>query len=223
MQEIILYAVIAFIVLAMLYSVLGKDMGKGPDSPSDPADLLNRFNSANDQAPAAPIFKGPAAEGLTAIAAADSNFSLRQFVEGAKAAYGMILEAYAEGDKDTLANLLNDEVKELYHGAIDERTEKGLTQKTDLARLISADVVSASLTNKICSIRVLYKADLSTEITDADGKVVEGDADILSRIEEIWSYERALSSKDPNWVLSGVEPHSTSGDENAPDHSPDTV
>jgi len=70
---------------------------------------------------------------------------------------------------------------------------------------------------------VAYSAELATALTDKDGNVVEGDMDMLSRVQEIWSYERALKDKNPNWRLSGVEPHTSDNpDADGPDHSPDT-
>ncbi len=232
MQEIILYAILTIIIGGLLYSVLGKNVGHGSDNNSggksgDPKDILDSFmdrsRQADKPAPQKPTFIGPAAEGLSQIAASDASFSLPQFLDGAKGAYGMILEAFAESDKDTLAALLTDEVKERYFAAIDDLAEKGLTQQTDLARLIDAEVVSAEKNGKVGIIRVAYFAELATALKDKDGNVVEGDLDMLSRVREIWSYERNLKDKNPNWKLSGVEPQTSNNpDANGPDHSPDT-
>ncbi|MCF6276192.1 MAG: Tim44/TimA family putative adaptor protein [Robiginitomaculum sp.] len=242
MSDILLYAVLTIIIGGLLYSVLGKDVGQNPErrpkkDPSqgkDANDVLDSFfGKPNSEkrperpAPQEPSFIGPAAEGLGEIAAADANFSLPQFLDGAKGAYGMILEAFAAGDKDTLAALLTDDVKGRYFAAIEDLAEKGLTQTTDLARLIDAEVVSAEKSGKQATIRVAYFAELATALTDKDGKVVEGDLDMLSRVREVWSYERKLNDKNPNWKLSGVEPHTTNNpdtDNNTggPDHSPDT-
>lgn len=236
MQQIILYAILTIIVGGLLYSVLGKNVGEGSDQKSprkpghksgDPKDLLDSFignaKEGDKPAPQKPSFIGPAAEGLGEIAAGDSAFSLPQFLDGAKGAYGMILEAFAESDKDTLAALLTDEVKDRYFAAIDDLAEKGLTQQTDLARLIDAEVVSAEKNGKTGIIRVAYFAELATALKDKDGNVVEGDLDMLSRVREIWSFERNLKDKNPNWKLSGVEPHTSNNpDADGPDHSPDT-
>lgn len=243
MQSIILYAVLTIIVGGLLYSVLGKDIGQNPGQrpPKKPGqnpkqgkdanDVLDNFfgNPANDKKPKpqSPSFIGPAAEGLEQISAADTSFSLPQFIDGAKGAYGMILEAFAAGDKDTLAELLTDEVKDRYVAAIDDLAAKGLTQTTDLARLIDAEVVSAEKKGKTGTIRVAYFAELATALTDKDGNVVEGDLDMLSQVREVWSFERTLNDKNPNWRLSGVEPHTSNnpdadGHASGPDHSPDT-
>ena len=241
MQEIILYAILTIIVGGLLYSVLGKNVGQGSGgnntgSSGDPKDALDNFmdniKEGKKPEPQKPSFIGPAAEGLGKIAAADTSFSLPQFLDGAKGAYGMILEAFASGDKDTLAALLTDDVRDRYFTAIDDLEKKGLTQTTDLARLIDAEIVSAEKDGKVGIIRVAYFAELATALTDKDGNVVEGDLDMLSRVREIWSYERNLKDKNPNWKLSSVEPHTSNNpasnnpdaakSSNTPDHSPDT-
>jgi predicted lipid-binding transport protein (Tim44 family) len=223
MQEIILYAVLALIVISMLYSVLGKDIGHGSDPSLDPKDILDKIAIKPDTLDAEPVYEGPGAVGIAAIRKADANFTVPGFLDGAKAAYGMILEAFADGDKETLAGLLNTEVNQAYADAIDDRVKKELRQTTDLARLISAEIVDAERTGKTGTIKVLYVAELATALLDKSGDIVDGDLDVLSRIREVWSYERTLASKNPNWILSSVEPHDTlSGDAGGPDHSPDT-
>lgn len=225
MNEIIIYAVLALIVGAMLFSVLGKNVGEDTESGPKQKPILENFGLEEPPQPraTAPEFEGPAAEGLKAIHAADASFTVDGFIDGAKAAYGMILEAYADGEKDTLKGLLNTEVTQAYYDAIDERVEKELTQTTDLARLISAEIVTASRTGKTGRIGVVYLAELATALVDKSGEVVSGDLDVLSRVKEVWSYERKLGSKNPNWVLCSVEPHDTlKGDTDGPDHSPDT-
>jgi predicted lipid-binding transport protein (Tim44 family) len=223
MQEIILYAVLTLIVGAMLYSVLGKDVGEGSENAFDPKDMLDKLGNEKTELVMTQIFEGPAAKGLEAISKADPSFTLAGFVDGSQAAYALILESYADGDKEMLKELLNPSVGQSYLDAIDARAEKNLTQTTDLARLISAEVVRASRTGKKGKISVLYVAELATALINEDGDVVEGDLDVLSRVKEIWSYERTLGAKNPNWVLCAVEPHDVlTGDTGGPDHSPDT-
>ncbi|MEE9272003.1 MAG: Tim44/TimA family putative adaptor protein [Robiginitomaculum sp.] len=222
MQEIILYGVLALIVAAMLYSVLGKNVGHRSETAVSPQDFLDKFNKdARSEQPELD-YEGPGQEGLLKIAKADSNFSLPLFIDGAKAAYGMILEAFADGDRDTLKNLLNEDVKTAYFAAIDAREEKQLSQTTDLARLISADIIAADRNGKTGKIKVVYTAELATALLNKSGEIVEGDLDVLSRVREEWSFERTLGSKNPNWILSGVAPHTIDGEaDTGPDHSPD--
>ena len=223
MQEIILYAVLALIVGAMLFSVLGKNVGYGGDDEA-PEDFSKALGSNLKPEPSKPAFKyeGPGAQGLALIHKADPDFTVAKFLDGAKQAYSMILEAFADGDKDTLQMLLNPEVYKAYEAAIDERAAKGLRQTTDLARLIDAEIVNANRSGKTGRIDVLYDAELATAILNEDGEVVDGDLETLSRVKEVWGYERTLGAKNPNWILCSVEPHETlNGDDDGPDHSPD--
>ncbi len=230
MQAIILYAILTVIVGAMLYSVLGKNVGHGPQKAINPKDMLDKMGIDTKAEPKPQDFAGPAAKGLEKISASDPNFSLPDFLDGAKGAYGMILEAFADADKDLLADLLTDDVRDSYFAAIDALADKGLKQVTDLARLIKAEVVSAERNGRVGIIRVAYHAELATALTDKDDNVVKGDLDMLSRVREIWSYERDLKSKNPNWKLAGVEPHTSDNTDakdakdakDGPDHSPDT-
>ncbi len=221
MQEIILYAILTVIVGAMLYSVLGKNIGHGPERAINPKDVLDNIGIEKKSEPMRQDFSGPASQGLEQIAALDPGFSLPAFLDGAKGAYGIILEAFAEGDKEVLTDLLTDDVRDSYFTAIDELADKGLKQATDLARLMDAEIVSAECVGKTGKIRVAYFAELATALINKDGEVVEGDLDMLSRVREVWNYERDLKSKNPNWKLAGVEPHK-SNNPDGPDHSPDT-
>lgn len=223
MNEIILYAVLALIVGAMLFSVLGRDVGHGADTPLDPQGLVDRFRKpVGEEVP--PDFDGPAAEGLKKISDADPGFTVAGFLDGAKAAYGMILEAYADGDRELLGKLLSKQVQKTYFAALDAREKKELTQTTDLARLLSAEIVGADCSDRTGRIDVAYTADLATMLADTNGDIVDGDPDVLSRVSEVWSFERTLASKNPNWLLASVEPHEVeAGQEAGPDHSPDTV
>ena len=159
-------------------------------------------------------------DALRDIAAADSGFTTAFFIDGAKGAYSMILEAFAEGDKATLKDLLNEDVYHTYEAAIDRRNADNLTQVTDLARIIDARIVGADKQGKMAMISVEYSAELSSAILDADGKTVQGDQDLLARVEEVWTFERDLKSSNPNWRLSEVA--ASTGDEVEADPTPDT-
>ena len=219
MYEVILWAAIATIVCVVFYSVLGKSVGQDP---GEGINLKETFGMKDDEQSSVipPVEENFEFDALREIVAADNGFSTGFFLDGAKGAYSMILEAFAEGDKDTLKNLLNDDVYHTYEAAIDRRNADNLTQVTDLARLIDAKIVGADKQGKMAMISVEYMAELSSAILDADGKTVQGDQDLLARVEEVWTFERDLKSSDPNWRLSEVA--ASSGDDVEADPSPDT-
>lgn len=219
MYEVILYAAIATIVCVMLYTVLGKSVGQGPEAGFDAEKAIKETSANKNKVVQLDAAKGPPT-GLEAIAGADSNFSPAYFMDGAKAAYSMILEAFAAGDREQLESLLTTDVYKVYAEAIDARETDELTQVTDLGRLRKAMIKDAVLDGKMARIEVLYESELTSALMDKDGNVVQGDPDVLSSVSEIWTFERDVKSTDLNWRLSDVSP--SEGDELEADPSPDT-
>jgi len=216
MYEVILYAAIATIVCVMLYTVLGKSVGQGPESGID----ITKGLSKSGAAIVPPVDENTSKTGLDAIAQADPDFSPAYFIDGAKAAYSMILEAFAAGDRDQLETLLSDDVYKVYAEAIDTREADNLTQVTDLGRLRRTAIKDSHLEGKLARISVLYEAELTSALLNAEGEVIQGDPDILSSVSEVWTFERNLKSSDINWRLSDVAP--SEGDELEADPTPDT-
>ena len=216
MYQVVLYAAIATIVCVMLYTVLGKSVGQGPETGLDV--FKDKKKPHLKLVPTSDV--GTPKTGLEAIAQVDSNFSPAKFIEGAKAAYSMILEAFASGDRDQLKALLTKEVYEVYASAIDARETDKLTQVTDLGRLRRASIQESHLTGKVATISVLYEAELTSALMNSDGEVVQGDPDILSSISEVLTFVRDLKASDINWLLSDVAPNE--GDTLEADPTPDT-
>jgi len=224
MSEIILYAAIATIICAMLYSVLGKSVGRGPESAIDPAQFIAKPDAGN------PAIIDPLEEhgdypDVGKIRKFDPGFSLTGFQDQAQGAYAVILESFAEADRSLLKELLTANVYAVYEAAITSREAENLTQITDLARIIGSDIKDVSVKNNLARISVEFEAELASALTDADGNVVQGDPNLLSRSIEVWSFERDLKSSNPNWLLADVaasEDDDPDTDQDA-DPSPDTL
>ena len=220
MFEVILYAAIATIICVLLYSVLGKDVGQGPDNSVDVEDFLAR--SKTDKAD----FIEPVAEDvppslLSPLLKKDPSFSKRDFIEGARTAYPMILEAFADADRGMLKNLLMDDVYEIYDDAISAREAANQKQVTDLGRLVDAMLIGCEVEKNTARLSVEYEADIASAILDSAGETLTGDPNMLARIKEVWTFEKSLKSSDPTWRLADVAP--SSGDELAADPTPDTT
>ncbi len=202
-MEIVFFAVVAALVLGRLYQVLGQNRGAEPppmrqprfglpDTPSDKADGDEQPDDAG-KVLTFPVreYDGPGAAGLKAIAAAQRGFSAASFLEGAKAAYEMIVTAYGAGDEETLKGLVDADVFEAYKTAMDERRAANAA-KIEVIRLSDAKIVEAELDGKIARIDVAFSSDL------ADG------GDGLRAADEVWTFERTVDARDPNWLLSAV-------------------
>lgn len=141
------------------------------------------------------------AEGLKAIAAVDTSFTPKTFLEGAKSAYEMIVTAYAAGDRKTLKNLLEKDVYEGFEAAIADRESQGHTVDFTFVGLPKVDLSDASLEKRVAQVTIQFKAEVVSATRDADGNLVEGNSDQVITISDEWTFARNTKSRDPNWKL----------------------
>ena len=194
-----------------LYSVLGRRAEHEEESVPqrfDPADGAAPSLQAQRPAPAVPAraaeLEGvmPAVErGIREIASADNRFDLARFIEGAKGAYSMILEAYWAGDRDTLRELCDDDVYQGFVSAIEARDAAGETLDNKLIRIEETRIHSASLDGRTARIAVLFVADVAAVTRDKDGAVIAGSLDDAIESRDVWTFSRNTTARDPNWVL----------------------
>jgi predicted lipid-binding transport protein (Tim44 family) len=145
------------------------------------------------------------AGGLDAIAAADASFDPQHFITGGRAAYEMIVNAYAEGDRRTLKNLLAREVYDGFESAITEREKKGETVESRFVSIDEADITNAELRARTAQITVRFHSKLVSATRDKNGNVVDGSADKVTDVTDVWTFARDAASRDPNWKLVATE------------------
>lgn len=147
----------------------------------------------------------PLGKGLRALIDADPTFEPREFVQGAKYAYEEIVKAFAEGNKRTLRQLLNEEVYEGFVGAIVEREERDDQVETTFVGIDKADIIEADLKRKTAQVTVKFVSQLITATRDKAGKVIDGDPAKVREVTDIWTFAREVTSRDPNWKLVATE------------------
>ena len=158
-----------------------------------------------------PVWKGFATEGtdtakgLEAIALRSPGFTAGSFVRGASAAYEMVLEAYAKGDKQALKPLLSKELLDSFVSAIDERAAKGQDMLFQFVGVKTADISRAMLNGNKAQIEVSFASEMISATRDKAGTVLEGDDKAIRTIEDQWTFERDVTSRDPNWKLIATE------------------
>ncbi len=190
MIEIILLAAIAIFVLTRLFSVFGKSEGAPP-----PAFRRNEQSESRPQ-PVHVVQDNEDDEddenlsGLQLIARSDPEFSQAEFLKGAKAAYEMIVKAFADGDRATLKSLLKPDILEDYERAINAREESG-DEPLELMRLREATIEEGELNGSVAEISVLFAAELTN-------------GERVTKTRELWTFERDTKSRDPNWQLADV-------------------
>lgn len=214
--EIVIFAMIAAFLVYRLRSVLGRRTGEEQQRPNPftsrpaAADNVVALPDRNRPRPdVAPVTDEPLslAAALDQIKAADPSFDEKHFLEGAKAAFQMIVEAFARGDTATLRPLLADDVYENFATVIRERQAAGEQYETRVERVREADVVEAKLdAAHTARVTVKFVSDQMNVLRDRNGAVIEGDPDSLVEATDIWVFVRNIRARDPNWTLVEIPP-----------------
>lgn len=209
--EIVILAMIAAFLGMRLYSVLGERAEHEEEvipNRYDPADPAQQQAEARPR-PAAAIVDLPRNpdlhpsidQGIRAIAAADRSFDLLAFLEGAKGAYAMVLEAYWRGDRETLRELCDLDVFQSFSGAIDAREEMGQTLENKLIRIEDATIRDAELDGRTARVTVLFVSDIAAVTRDAEGNVIAGSLDDAIESRDIWTFKRNVDAAGPDWII----------------------
>ena len=228
----IIFFALAVFVLFRLRSVLGTRTGeerppfdpfKRPEAPPAAPDAASNVVPLPTANARAPIQQEPAAldiaaelkdvadpasplgERLAELMRADDNFRAKTFIGGAKAAYEMIVLAFARGDRRSLRDLLAKEVYDSFVGAINGREQRGEKVETTFVSLDKADIVEAEMKGKTMNVTMRFKSQLITVTRDAQGKVIDGSPDKIADVADIWTFAREAGSRDPNWRLVSTE------------------
>jgi predicted lipid-binding transport protein (Tim44 family) len=229
----IIFLALAVFIFLRLRSVLGQRTGRErppfnpyaarearPGAPAEKSDKVVALPSrktdpapakAAEEKPAEDRWKGvvaagsPVADGLDAIVAADKTFDAQHFITGARSAYEMIVTAYAQGDRRALKNLLAKDVFDGFDSVIREREQRGETAEARFVSIDAADIIGAEQRGGIAQITMRFVSQLVSVTRDKAGNVVDGNAEKVSDVTDVWTFARDITSRDPNWKLVATE------------------
>lgn len=229
----LIFIVLAVFVVWRLRSVLGQKSGSeqppldpmsrrepplrqnGPAAETDNVVRLpgstGARSAAETAATAAERWKGFAEPGtamaraLDEIARAEPSFEAASFIEGAQEAYEMIVSAFAQGDRNALRDLLSKEVYEGFERAITEREQRGERVETTFVSVDKAEIAGADVQGKTAQVTLRFLSKLITVTRDASDVVVDGSPDAVVDVTDVWTFERVLGHRDPNWKLVATE------------------
>ncbi len=226
----VIFAILAVFVVWKLRSVLGTRTGT-EKPPQDPFNREPRQSTVRDAGSddgnvvrlpgAAATPDSPAADaepgkdrwagiaepgsnvwsGLDAVAAAEPGFSPKQFIQGAKSAYEMIVLAFASGDRVTLRNLLAKDVFDSFSQAISDREARSEKVETTFVSIDKSSIEDITTRGKTAQISVKFQSKLITATRDAAGVIIDGNAEKVVDMIDVWTFARDLGDRDPNWKL----------------------
>ncbi len=145
------------------------------------------------------------ANGLDAVAEKDSSFNAQQFLAGARSAYEMIVLAFANGDRRSLKDLLSSEVYEGFETVIRDREKNEQRAETRFVSIDKAEIANADVRDRAAHVTVRFVSQIVSAIRDKAGQVIDGSADSVTDVTDVWTFARDLNSRDPNWKLVGTD------------------
>lgn len=204
------------------YDPYSRDTARPPQPSSDNVVPLPERNTANPgmAQPAEPAdedeapkyrWDGVAPEGSAQAAALDQiariepDFDAKHFLSGAKAAYEMIVTAFANGDRRALKDLLSKEVYDNFAGSISERESRGETMESRFVAISRADLEQAVVQGTTAQLTVRFVSQLISATRARDGSVVDGDPEAVADVTDVWTFARELGTRNPNWKLVATE------------------
>lgn len=219
------FLVAAVLIFLQLRSVLGRRTGhekppvdpfsareaaRAPASDDGKVVTLPRRDQADDEARWSEIDAiakpgTPLNDGLRDLVKADPTFRPKEFLNGARMAYEMIVMAFADGDRKALKNLLSKEVFDGFEAAIADRESRGEVVKSSFVGIDKADITQVVVKGHEEQVTVRIVSQLISATYDKAGTLVDGDADNVAEVIDIWTFARDIRSRDPNWKLVATE------------------
>ena len=212
MTAIVILALVALFIGLRLYSVLGERTGHEQPilKPAEPDQADSRVEPRAPARNAGATTAGDpdelsylptAGPGVRALLAADGSFDVARFLEGSKAAYRLVLEAFWKGDLEAMRPYVDNHVFETFAGAVEQRSKDGLVLDNRLVAIEQALIAGAELDRTVALVTVRFEADIAAVTRNSSGDVVAGSLSDAIQTRDRWTFRRDIASSDPNWLL----------------------
>ena len=209
MISIVILALVALFIGLRLYSVLGERTGHEQPilKPADPESRIETRAAATAAQPATSTeasdlaYLPTAGPGVRALLAADPSFDVARFLEGAQAAYRLVLESFWKGDLEAMRPHVDAHVFDTFSAAVDQRSKDGLVLDNRLVTIDEALIAGAEVDRKVALVTVRFEADIAAVTRNAAGEVVAGSLSDAIQTRDRWTFRRDVGAADPNWLL----------------------
>jgi len=223
--ELIIYGIVAAGLVLWLRNILGTRHGEERQRPNP---YLSGMEPAEAKADDDNVVKGPgwtgtpeeqisklfeddknnlsladetARRGLLDIAEADRSFDAKKFMEAVQDVFVYVVESFADGDRETLQDLLSDDVYKAFDAAIAEREKAGQRMEAEILAFRVVEIIKAELQGKKASIMIRFHAEEISVTYDKDDKVIAGHPERVSEMHDLWVFSRDIASNDPRWIV----------------------
>tara|TARA_S200000501_G_scaffold307244_1_gene296321 strand:+ start:2310 stop:2891 length:582 start_codon:yes stop_codon:yes gene_type:complete len=181
--DIIIFAAIAGFIIYRLRSVLGKRTGFQKDL-SQNKPQQDKKTETKKEIPSLLDNQLKLQEVYMKV----TDFDHKQFIEGAKKAFEIIITSFNNGDKKNLKNLVSKDVYTAFEKAIDEKQNDPSSQ---FYSLIVESIADAKVDSNTISISINFISEQM--LGDDEGKIVKN--------KDTWTFEKPINSSSPIWIL----------------------
>jgi len=181
--DIILLAMLAGFIFLRLRNVLGKGADDIPIKP--------RFNQDKENFSINP----------QNIKKKSESFDETTFKKGAEAAYEMIIDAFAKGDKSSLKPLLTQNLFNEFSKIIDERKSKQIISELTFIGIKETKIENIDKKDTHYKIKTKFVSEIVNCLKNNSGMVIEGDPEKIKTVTDVWIFEKNLKDKNPTWYL----------------------
>ena len=205
--DIIIFAMLAIYLVFQLRRVLGRKTGmeKPPtnefteeNEPTSQHENIIPLNSKNQD-------EAVSASGITKLRQLDTSFNEKEFISGSRAAFSWIVSAFADGDAVKLEPLLGPKLFKSFEQAIQERADAGEKLETKIVSIKSAQIDEVSVESNTAAVTVEFISDQIKVMRDSEENIVDGDPDTIESLTDLWTFNRDVTSPNPNWILTRTE------------------
>ena len=215
--DLVIYALITAGLIFWLRSILGTKHGEERDKPVPflQGDSEDHDKSETRSGNAVALIEelignkkgnmaitGHMAErGLVDIASYEKDFDVYKFLQAAQDAFVFVVESFADGDRETLKDLLGPEVYNAFDSAITQREKSGETMETEISAIKKSEILEAKVENKAAFITVRFLAEERSVLRDESSEILSGHPDKVTQMRDIWTFSRPIKSSDPRWLV----------------------
>jgi predicted lipid-binding transport protein (Tim44 family) len=205
--DVIIFAMLAIYLVFQLRRVLGRKTGmeKPPtneftedkEPTSQPENIISLNDKNQDQT--------VSESGIIRLRQLDTSFDEKEFISGSKAAFSWIVSAFADGSAVKLEPLLGPKLFKSFEQAIQERAAAGEKLETKIVSIKSAQIDEVSVANNTATVTVEFISDQIKVVRDSEENIVDGDPDTIESLTDLWTFNRDVTSPNPNWILTRTE------------------
>ena len=184
--DIILLAIIAGFILLRLRGTLAKGADNMP--------MKARFTQVNEE------FNKPVSQEINKQEET-GKFDEKVFIKGAEAAYEMIINAFANGDRKTLKPLLTKDLFKNFDDVIKERENKKIKSLMTFIGIKESKILDIQNTDTFYKVKTKFVSEIINCLKNDKGETIDGDPENIKLVTDVWVFEKDLKSSDPTWYL----------------------